>query len=185
MLMMRVTRVLPVAFLALRHIGVATHNVGRPGRITYSRLGEAVLALVVETLLPIPPRAVASQYPLDVFSLVAPNVIHATKTIPFGVGASALPIFPEAHHMSLIVSPMLPPIDNLILEDCDQVDDSPSWLPVPVLGNDLLLPPPIFGSVSGATHASLWPIHYLARPQCLTRFEPLPVGRDISPTYHR
>jgi hypothetical protein len=163
------TWILPVALLALRHRAVAAHNVGRPSRLTCVWLGVALVTLIMGTLLPVQPNAAVSYPPLDASRLVTPEVIDAARTMPYPVGASAFPLFPAADELSVIVSSRGAPADNLILEDYDQEDDSSSWLTGAVTRNDLLQPASRCGSVSGRMYASPWPIHYLVRPQRLTR----------------
>ena len=59
--------------------------------------------------------------------------------------------------------------DRFMLDDSDVDGDDPSPMSLLTLRAHCLPPASLCGGINGSPHVSLWPVHYIVRPQLLTR----------------
>ena len=101
--------------------------------------------------------------------LVAGEMMRLPHSVALGSEVSPVfsrtpsrPLTPEAHVAS-------PPGQRFTTDDCDWDDEDASDMRLVVLTAHGLPVAAVRTRFDGATHACVWPIHYLVRPQLLAR----------------
>ena len=87
------------------------------------------------------------------------------------LGSRASLVLSRAGDRPLIFMPYLgsQPYDRFAPDDNDLDDDNSPAMPLLILGAYFLPPSPAGIDFDDSTRACLWPVHYLTRPQLLTR----------------